>query len=225
MVPQGGLDIRRTFDLLRMCSNLVQCEIHVTKNTDRGLTLDMPPIFLPHLDTLLFSNCDFRNWILVAPKLRFLRIGQAYSWHNESMPEAGFLSVDVDPNQLSSPDGLRDLLEYFPMISHLRLSSPSLDHLELFCPPDDLLDLCPELTHLTVISPHNGFSDAAALAFVKARMALPLPLQQFCVRFGRQMKVDVMPELQCFIADGLRVSLEYLAPRWKFDAQEGLNGD
>ncbi|KAJ7755098.1 hypothetical protein B0H14DRAFT_2635321 [Mycena olivaceomarginata] len=47
------------------------------------------------------------------------------------------------------------------------------------------------------------FSDVAALAFVKARIAMPSSLQIFQAQFYRPMEVDIIPELQPLIADGL----------------------
>ncbi|KAF7348243.1 Hexose carrier protein [Mycena sanguinolenta] len=217
---KGGLDFPAAFDVLRMCPNLVHCEMRMTKGSARDVTVGMPPIILPYLNTLVFNQYVIQNWILDVPNLRFLRIGSALDYPSNP-PQNRFLSADIEPDSLASPDGLRDFLRFFPKISHLRLSGfVHLDDLGVFAPPDSL---CPELTHFTIISPHTGFSDAAVLDLVKARMAMPTPLKRFCIHFGRPMEVDVLPELQSFIADGLEVTLEYYpSPPWKFDAQGGL---
>jgi hypothetical protein len=127
-----------------------------------------------------------------------------------------------------------EILDCFPTISHLRLFPDTysrepvgLDDMLLarFYAPNDTL--CPMLTHLTVMETCAEFSDTAALAFIKARMAMPSPctLQHFCVRFSRPMEVDIMPELEPFISeDGLRVNLQYPL-EWAFDfnARDGLS--
>ncbi|KAF7363966.1 hypothetical protein MSAN_01055100 [Mycena sanguinolenta] len=221
----GGLDVRGVSDVLRMCPNLVHCEIRVTRESDEGLPPDTPPISLPHLDTLFLSNWNLRSRILAVPNLRFLRIGDVYSRKASTLPPNGCLSADIDPNQFTSPDWLRSLLYLFPTISHLRLSSVtqaiSPDDLALFCPPHNL---CPMLTHFTTHSPAAEFSDAAVLAFIQARMAMPTPLQQFRAHFQRPMEIDIVPELHSFIADGLEVALEYSpSSEWVFDSRSGLH--
>ncbi|KAF7348206.1 Hexose carrier protein [Mycena sanguinolenta] len=220
---EGGLDLRAALDVLRLCPSLVHCEIRVTKGSVSDPTSGVPPIILPHLETLVLNQYAFHNWILDVPKLRCLRVGNAWDLKASNLAPHGSLSADIDPHSLASPDGLGGILQAFPTISHLRLSSAtglvSQDHFALFGPPHDL---CPKLTHFTAISPSETFSDAAVLAFIKARMAIPTPLQQFRVRFDRPREVDIMPELETFIADGLRVALEYPPPQWNFDAREGL---
>jgi hypothetical protein len=81
------------------------------------------------------------------------------------------------------------------------------------------------MTNITLLEPSDGLSDAAVLAFVKARMALPTPLQEFRVCFSRARELDIMLELQSFISDGLHVSIEYLPglPEWEFRPRDGLD--
>jgi hypothetical protein len=81
------------------------------------------------------------------------------------------------------------------------------------------------MTNITLLGPSAGLSDTAVLAFVKARMALPTPLQQFWARFGRARELDIMLEVQSFISDGLQISLEYLPglPEWEFRPRNGLD--
>jgi hypothetical protein len=138
------------------------------------------------------------------------------------------MSADIDPINFDT-SRFHELLQFFPMISHLRLYSAYEEHastapddtfLASFCPPHNL---CPMLTHLIVIEPWTTvFSDVAVLAFAKARMSMPTPLQEFRFHFNRPMDLDVMPELQSFISDGLQVTLDY-ATRWKFGPREGLD--
>ncbi|KAJ6508328.1 hypothetical protein C8R45DRAFT_440055 [Mycena sanguinolenta] len=218
---KGGLDFRGIFDMLERCHNLVYCEIRATKSLESDAPLDMPPIILPYLETLVFNQCGFRNWSLDAPSLRFLSIGDACP---RPSGRPGFLAANIDPHRFISPDGFRDLLQSFPTITHLRLSSVtgpiSLEDLELFCPPHGL---CPKLTHFTTLSPADTFSDAAVLAFVKARMAMPTPLQELHLSFDRPIEVDLMPELEPFFPGGLQVTLDYQSSRWNFDARHGLH--
>ncbi|KAJ6508332.1 hypothetical protein C8R45DRAFT_967070 [Mycena sanguinolenta] len=224
-VREGGLDPRGAFDVLRMCFNLVQCKIRITKGTGLDLDLDMPSLILPNMETLIWAGGSFPRWIShpVVPNLRFLAVGDASSKDKPSgMPRDRSLSADIEPNQWSKSGGLRDFLRSFPTISHLRLSgSVHLDGLEIFGSPDGL---CPELTHFTMLSASTEVSDAETLALVKARMTMmPTILRQIHIRFDRPKEVDIMPELQSFIADGLQVTLEYASPSLKFDAREGLH--
>ncbi|KAF8139179.1 hypothetical protein K438DRAFT_1880396 [Mycena galopus ATCC 62051] len=233
-VGNGGLDISGALELLRRCPNLVRCEIRVTVDLDDpgALTLHTGSIILPHLETLVFHGwaCKFQKWIphLVAPNLCYLQLGEVYETTN--LHSSGHLRALIDPMQLTSSD-LHVLLQSFPNISHLQLSSnpgPAVSlssddaddaFIALFCPPHNL---CPMLTAIAVTAPCTWFSDAAALALVKARMAMPTPLRQFQVQFDRPMKLDIMPELQPFISNGLQVALEYYPPAWKSRVREGL---
>ncbi|KAF7348311.1 hypothetical protein MSAN_01784800 [Mycena sanguinolenta] len=230
---EGGLDFDGALDLLRRCPNVRHCEIRVTKYLEHyDLT---SPIVLPHLHTLVLRGLQsrFQGWIshLVMPKIRSLYIGDLIGSDTPiDLPGDGYLSVDLDVNRFTST-GLRELLQSFPMISRLRLFS------EPFPPPDfTILDdefiglfslphnLCPMLTDITVIGQCAGFSDAAALAFIKARMAMSTPLQRFRAHFSRPRELNVMPELQSHISDGFQASFEYPPPIWAFKPREGLDG-
>ncbi|KAJ6585369.1 hypothetical protein B0H19DRAFT_1109349 [Mycena capillaripes] len=229
----GGLDAGGIFDVLRRCPNLVQCQLRVSKILDPELTRDRSSITLPHLQSLtLGGQCEaLGEYIscLAVPKLRHLQIGHVSSelFSDAPIPDSS-LGADIDPDSLTASDFL-EVLRHFPMISRLRLSSIPYHYepmrvdsafLERFYQARDIL--CPMLTHFAATAPCVGFSDTAALAFVRARMALPSPLQQFRVYFGRSMEVDIMPDLQSFISDGLQVELMYSSPTWKFDAREGM---
>jgi hypothetical protein len=228
---EGGLDVGAAFDVLRRCPNLVYCEIRVTRASEKPFTLDTSSIILPHLCTLVLSgfHFEFQSWIsqLVLPNLRSLRLGDvALEEIASSATRDGSMCADIDTNRFTS-SSLHELLESFPTISQLRLSSI---HFQELLPDDAFMvllhNLCPMLTNITILEPPSaGFSDAAALAFVEARMALPTPLQHFRVRFShpRPRDVDVMLELQPFISEGLRVSIEYLpGSRWDFRSRDGL---
>jgi hypothetical protein len=141
------------------------------------------------------------------------------------------MTAHIDPNHFTSSN-FHELLRSFPMISHLRLSPYSVrfaqepislddGFLALFYPPHNL---CPTLTDMTILAPCAGFSDAAVLAFVRARMTMPTPLKQFRVDFKRAPEVDIEPYLRPFIPNGLRVELRYedQTPARRFDARNGL---
>ncbi|KAF8201165.1 hypothetical protein K438DRAFT_1821502 [Mycena galopus ATCC 62051] len=228
----GGLDIGGAFQVLRQCSNLVQCEIRVTK--DSTDTLDTSsPVILPHIETLALTGYIFilQNWIshLVAPNLRFLRVGEEYEKFPENKIQSplrdGFMSVEIDFARFS-PSALEELFQSFPMIAHLRIypATPETGvafddgFLSLFGPPHIL---CPMLTHVVITQPCPQLSEAAILTFVKTRMVTSTPLEQFEIHFDRPMELDMMPELQSFISDGLQVAIEYPPPEWAFDPRNG----
>jgi hypothetical protein len=92
--------------------------------------------------------------------------------------------------------------------------------LSLFGAPDDVL--CPMLTHFVVGRASAAFSDGAALALIKARMAMERPLQFIDIDFNHGMEFDILPELQAFVSDGLRIGLHYSMWHWKFKPDQGL---
>ncbi|KAF7370895.1 hypothetical protein MSAN_00723400 [Mycena sanguinolenta] len=236
---EGGLDFDGALDVLRMCPNLEECKIRVTKDSEpSGATRNSTSIILPQLHTLIFRGWGFQlpKWIsnLVVPNLRYLQIGEVSdvlgTLANASPSNHGGLTVNVDPNRFTSLTGLHELLQAFPAISHLRMSSSpypfapvSLDDqlMELFCPPHNL---CPMLTDVVILAPSAGFSDDTALAFIKARMSMPVPLQRFSAQFNRPRDLDIMPKLEAFISEGLQVELGYPPLPWVFNAQNGLYG-
>ncbi|KAJ6512986.1 hypothetical protein C8R45DRAFT_962009 [Mycena sanguinolenta] len=72
------------------------------------------------------------------------------------------------------------------------------------------------------VGPNTSISDAALLAFVKARMAMPTPLQQIQVQFHRPKQLDLMRELEPLISDRLKVDIEYPPSQRKFKPRKGL---
>ncbi|KAF7376871.1 F-box domain-containing protein [Mycena sanguinolenta] len=74
-------------------------------------------------------------------------------------------------------------------------------------------ELCPMLQYFSIDSGYN-LSDRAVLRFITARMQeSPPALNRIEINFGRQMVVDIMPDLRAFIQMGLAVSLIYLPPQ------------
>ncbi|KAJ7845402.1 hypothetical protein B0H14DRAFT_976125 [Mycena olivaceomarginata] len=226
----GGLDIGGALEMLRRCPNLVHCEIRVTARTDEGPTLDTSPIILPHLRTLVLSGeFQSQSWMthLVMPKLCALRLGDGTKEGpaiGSSSPQDGCMSADIDAS-LFTLSGLQELLQSFPTISHLKLSQTPLHSDDAFIAILHNL-VCPMLTNITLPDTSAGISDAAVLAFIKARMALPTPLQRFWASFRRTRELDIMLELQSFISDGLHVSIEYFPQglsQWEFWPRHGLD--
>jgi hypothetical protein len=90
------------------------------------------------------------------------------------------MSADIDTSHFNSAS-IDQLLRSFPTISHLQLASTH----GAFDPPNDPLlmllslphTLCPALTDIAIFGASAVVSDAAALAFFKARTAMPTPLQ------------------------------------------------
>ncbi|KAJ6508561.1 hypothetical protein C8R45DRAFT_967814 [Mycena sanguinolenta] len=232
--PEGGLDFDGALDVLRRCPNLEWCELKVTKHSEHSdLASNTPPIILPQLHTLVLSGWEFQfhKWIdLVAPNLRSLQIGEVHLPPSLSRGNHDRLSVGIDFTRCTSANSLHEFLQSFPTICCLRVTGSyhpqrmflDDEFMALFCPPHNL---CPMLTDMEIgVPPSATVSDAALLALIKARMAMPTPLQGFRARFDRPMDFDIMPELQSFILDGLQVDLGYPPPRWRFRARDGLDG-
>ncbi|KAF7346513.1 hypothetical protein MSAN_01879400 [Mycena sanguinolenta] len=234
----GGLDFDGALDVLRKCPKLESCEIRVNKHntpySGSGLGHDSSSIILPHLHTLILSGFEFQlqRWIpdLVAPNLRSLQIGNRFA--SLSRSNDAHLSVNIHLTCFTMTS-LREFLQSFPMISHLQVtaspfhfdpgSSEDDGFIALLYPPHHL---CPMLTDIEIVVPPDPsarVSDAEVLALIKARMSMPNPLRRFQARFNRPMELDVMPELQSFISDGLQVNLQYPPQRQGFWAREGLD--
>ncbi|KAJ6508384.1 hypothetical protein C8R45DRAFT_967225 [Mycena sanguinolenta] len=190
--PDGDLNFDGALDMLRKCVNLEYCEIRVSSGSrssqNSGLTRNSS-IILPRLHTLFLGSGHFclERWIseLVAPNLRSLQIREAPT--GIASPNQGCLSVDIDVDRFAST-GIHELLQSFPMISHLLLKTSPIDP-----------------------SP-------------EARMAMPTPLRRFQAHFDRPMELDIVPELQPFISEGLEVTLKFPPLPWAFRPEDGLDG-
>ncbi|KAJ7034258.1 hypothetical protein C8F04DRAFT_1102085 [Mycena alexandri] len=243
---EGGVDANVALEVLRRCPNLSWCQIQINKPDPVHDNTSV--VTMPYLHTfILGSPFSLPHCILhlVLPKLSYLRIESMSSRRRRRRIQSGLgpsifddanwsgnnpsscLKIDIDPSRfpLSS---LVDVLQRFPGVTHLQLLSITV-HETLFL-DDSFLALlsstgnvsCSSLTHLSVNAPCARFSDIAVLAFIKARVELASPLQQLKIQFGRSADVDIIPDLQSFISDGLQLCLQYSAPKWKFDPQEGL---
>ncbi|KAF7376633.1 hypothetical protein MSAN_00080100 [Mycena sanguinolenta] len=69
--------------------------------------------------------------------------------------------------------------------------------------------LCPALQVLVVSSASCEMSDEALLRFIISRMPT---LRRVDIAFNREMQVDILPELQSFLENGLQISLAYTMP-------------
>ncbi|KAJ6508386.1 hypothetical protein C8R45DRAFT_441359 [Mycena sanguinolenta] len=233
-VPDEDLNFEGALDVLRKCVNLEYCAIRVSSRSSQnsGLMRNSSSIVMPRLHTLFLGGGRFHleRWTLdlVAPNLRSLQIREAPT--GTASPNHGCLSVDIDVIRFTSTS-LHELLQSFPMISHLQLLTFPIMHtprewlndefMGLFGPPHNL---CPVLTDITFMLTTAGFSDTAILAFIRARMAMPNPLRRFQAHFNRPMELDIIPELQPFVSEGLEVTLKFPPLPWAFRAGEGLNG-
>ncbi|KAJ6505560.1 hypothetical protein C8R45DRAFT_1182207 [Mycena sanguinolenta] len=227
----NALDGVTALEVLRRCPNLFRCQLLLNKSpADSSLTSNASLITLPNLHTLILGGSFyFPKWIphLAIPKIRWLHIGDGVetSWFTKfpNLYHSSF-GAAVDTSCFKQP-GLLELLQCFPLISHLQFASPN--YIKALLPDDAFLlhlasehDICPMLTHVCVTSRCSAFSDTTALTFITGRMAAPTPLQVFDVQFLRTMEVDIMPDLQTSISVGLQVFLDYPSPR--FDARAGL---
>ncbi|KAJ7080541.1 hypothetical protein C8R44DRAFT_754299 [Mycena epipterygia] len=231
----GGLDEYGVLDVLRRCPNIVRCQIQATKpkGSERR---DTSSLTLLHLQTLILGDeypLVEALSLLVLPKLSWLQIGEKFFEEPIRFldrPVQGLtMELDIFRFTLSN---LVELLQHFPTTTDLRLywSRPYAiplcaddAFLSLFCPPHDVL--CPALTYISFspISCVGLISDAAALAFIRARMVMDYPLRRFQARFERRMETDILLELQSFISGGLEVDLDYFAPQWAFQPRNGIS--
>jgi hypothetical protein len=79
--------------------------------------------------------------------------------------------------------------------------------------------LCPALQEL-VISHCRNVSDEALLHFIISRMPA---LKRVDVKFDREKQVDILPDLQPFVDDGLKVSITQISvPPPQFSPWQGL---
>ncbi|KAJ6456423.1 hypothetical protein C8R45DRAFT_1082129 [Mycena sanguinolenta] len=127
-------------------------------------------------------------------------------------------TLRIDTNTFSQASLLETFRSLPPSIRRLRISD--IDHPwgqqtqtcfdEMLAALTTSPDLCPMLQHFSVDYGFN-LSDRAVLLFIAARMQESRPaLNRVDINFGRQVVVDIMPDLQAFIEMGLAVSLVYL---------------
>ncbi|KAK7007977.1 hypothetical protein R3P38DRAFT_3026851 [Favolaschia claudopus] len=219
-------------ELLRRCPNLQRCEVYISESLpDFTFSSDIAPITLPSLHTLkMFGDFRLSNWVprLSMPNLLYLRFGFAKSRFRRidipptSSHKAMVASIDCS---LLSRSGLYALLSSFPALSHLELLA-YYSSLQGYTVDDALLaelhNVCQMLTHL-VIHPPTTISHAAVSDFIRARIHSHPPLQQVEAHLLAQ-KVDLAPDIQSFVDNGLRLKFEYLPRKstWPFNPSAGI---
>ncbi|KAK7048691.1 hypothetical protein R3P38DRAFT_3619631 [Favolaschia claudopus] len=221
---EGGLALDDALDVLRKASNLVFCHLQIFHDPAYGGARSFSsstPIVLPHIRTLTLTRIVFEEWIshLVAPNLRYLQIGATAV--NAKDPR---LLLVLETNSFTG-NAFEELLRCFPSISHLHIFGDDFhtvgvdnSYIKLFQAPHNL---CPLMTDLEIDM--AALSGEDVLKLVQGRMATTTPLERLKVRFARDKKVDVMPELQAFIADGLRVDFyPHWQKQWEFDPFHGV---
>ncbi|KAJ7780737.1 hypothetical protein DFH07DRAFT_793215 [Mycena maculata] len=218
-VTQGGLDQNGAQELLHRCPSLVRCRLRATRHT---FFIAGPTTTLPHLETLILAD-DFEHVAfmkcLVLPKLRYLGIGGNHLGFSSAPADTSTITVDIDciPSQ-----DILELLALIPSASCIRVLNLQ-DHGD-GAPNDEFLaHISSELTHLELGV--CSFSDSAILEFIQMRMIIGNPLCRFAATFARAMHVDILQEIQSWVADGLEVDLQYdwlTTPKREFDARAGL---
>ncbi|KAJ6456411.1 hypothetical protein C8R45DRAFT_1082120 [Mycena sanguinolenta] len=135
-------------------------------------------------------------------------------------------TLRIDTNTFSQASLLETFRNLPPSIRQLRISD--IEHpwgQQTQACLDEMLavlttspELCPMLQHFSMDYGFN-LSDRAVLLFITARMQESRPaLNRVDINFGRQVVVDIMPDLQAFIEMGLAVSLAYLPLRSSQDS-------
>ncbi|KAJ7643759.1 hypothetical protein FB45DRAFT_823492 [Roridomyces roridus] len=222
--PQGGFSAVTAFEVLRKCSSLIRCWLHVTVD----MPLDQQPISLPCIQ-ILSITIDFETaggsvpeflGYLTMPCLHYLQVGQddnSPSFINSSSSIAEGLTVYLTGTTPIYPEMIIRLTQLFPDITHLRLGGLPEEELAMYYYGsfDDGLETiftataCPSLRHLEMSKTFCTFSDDAVLAFILGRMETEHPLEQIDLHFDRAMEADIVeePELEPYIAQGLRVNL------------------
>ncbi|KAJ7913531.1 hypothetical protein B0H13DRAFT_2271113 [Mycena leptocephala] len=142
----GGLDADDVLDVLRQCPKLVWCHMKASKRRNPDHAIDDIPSQTP-------PSAD--------------RKGSLEPFRYDPTHSPSSLKADIDPQSLAASK-LVELLRHFPTISHLRLASDTLPSgsaslddafLARFCTPHD--ELCPMLTHLTVMNRAKWFFETS----------------------------------------------------------------
>ncbi|KAJ6584003.1 hypothetical protein DFH09DRAFT_1144012 [Mycena vulgaris] len=214
-----GVDLDGALEVLFRCTNLVQCylEIERPRRITAKRILALPS--LQHLTLIFHRAADPLEFVecLSFPNLRHLTIAR---WGHIVRPfTSGTPSLFADLSlELFTHTTLLSLFALLPQLTQLRLtrvrpsSKPPMDDVFLsrLRPTAERPshNLCPLLTHFQ-IKP-CAFSDSAVLDFILAHSIHGSPLQRVEIDFQRAMDIDIFPELQPLISEGLSVNLTYL---------------
>ncbi|KAJ7726394.1 hypothetical protein B0H16DRAFT_1592794 [Mycena metata] len=231
MESGGNISSHKLLTLLLRCPELRICRLWAsdfdgTPHSPVGLeflhTLELAPMMRGDVIAFLLDR-------LSLPELRNFSIAaQITDQHN--LP--GYLTrwtklegLEIGENSLSASSWvacLRSLPETMRRLvlrdtaANTSLSSLGGSRLETALTALELAHgtpLCPALEELHI--PYtSALSDAALLRFITRRMVAVSPptLRRVEVKFQRPREVDILPDLQPFIDEGLRVSLTYLPP-------------
>ncbi|KAJ7442982.1 hypothetical protein FB451DRAFT_1105393 [Mycena latifolia] len=217
-------------EILSRCPQLRTCCLFIHDPDDIVSSgLENPILELSFLHTLdlacgtVQAVCRLFGWVSF-PQLRNLKLRGVSE--NENMPYVRFLATAPLIERLEIIHGwlsklflasfLRDLP---PNLHELHISMESFDDeiLESFSPSVDLpTPCCPGLQALE-IQYACTISDNALLRFLKSRT-----LKRVVIRFDRAMELDILPQLQSLMQNGLHLALTYTPPRQSFSPWEGL---
>ncbi|KAJ6583971.1 hypothetical protein DFH09DRAFT_1275028 [Mycena vulgaris] len=211
----------------RRCQNLVRGHLHL-RGSNR-LTA-RPAFTVPHLQHLTLvlkavnSPAEFMV-LLSLPNLRHLAI--LYGQDRGSDPGTSQIMTPAEyfPPASGTPHFLVDLslrhftqttllsfFDLFPRVTRLRLrgrhESLNGGFLSRLTPTVEgpSHHLCSSLTHLE-ISASCVFSDATVLDFIQSHSIHGPSLQRIHIDFHRNIEIDILPELQPLISEGLTVDL------------------
>ncbi|KAJ7643760.1 hypothetical protein FB45DRAFT_999104 [Roridomyces roridus] len=202
LTPDDALEV------LHRCSRLVRCRISQLE-PPTGVTFTPRAIHLPHLQALAF-DCD-----------QSVDPGHSARFFDASLSDgpAADLAVYVTGETRISETMLHRLIQLFP-IAHLRLGEPDYSGIDHdFLTTTLSAATCPSLRKLDIEQESDDWSDSAILSWIHGRMTTNHPLQRVHIGFDRPMEIDILPELQAYVAQGLDISLSYgPTPVLQFDA-------
>ncbi|KAJ6616655.1 hypothetical protein B0H10DRAFT_2036413 [Mycena sp. CBHHK59/15] len=217
--PTHALTTDIALQILSKCPSLLRCQLLISGDPDGESHITNAIVELPHM----FSR-------LVMPELKhFYFRGRTDT--NDPLSLASFLATATRLDTLNidtesfTPSSLVELLRSLPpSMQRLRITDRvhrmsaagvlNDDALAILTPsPSDAAPCCPALRELHV-SESCTISDEAFLRFITARMAAaPRTLK----------RVDILPDLQAYMDDGLEVSIRHLpAPVWQHSPWQGL---
>ncbi|KAJ6588782.1 hypothetical protein B0H19DRAFT_1226514 [Mycena capillaripes] len=241
-VWETSMTSEKVLQTISGCPRLRSCKLVVNDGVSPTPLLH-PTVELPFLHTL---ELDFGVIVFMVPQL-LERLSlpelRTFTFHGQADPQCSFSltpfftfwthleSLNIDGNTFTKSTML-DSVRNLP--SSLRqLSIREIVHgpeLELGSLDDDALAVlasgCPALETL-LVNYCCGISDTALFHFISARMTgeYRTKLKRLCIKFHRQMTLDILPSVQSFIESGLDVSLTYIPsqPSTPFSPWYGLD--
>ncbi|KAJ7442995.1 hypothetical protein FB451DRAFT_1057190, partial [Mycena latifolia] len=234
----GFLTSETALEILSRCPQLRSCGLYIQDPDDivsSGLEDPILELSFLHTFDLAYGTVQAASrlfgWVSF-PHLRNLKLrGRS---DDENMPYVRFLAtapliekLDITDEQLSKLFLASFLRELPPTLRELNISkdfssyyeNPSFDDeiLDSFIPSVDFPSpCCPGLQALE-IRYSCAISDKALLRFLKSRT-----LKRVVICFDRVMELDIRPELQSLVQNGLHLELAYHPPMQSFSPWEGL---